>query len=190
MVDWLEALQTRRSVSARLLTGPAPDPAQIETMLTIASRVPDHGKLAPWRFVVIEGEARAELGEIVAGIASRTQGISEPDRLAVERERFTRAPLVIAVVSKAADHPKIPVWEQQLSAGAVCLSLLSAAAALGFGACWLTEWMAYDAEARAALGLSEAERIAGFIHIGHATEIPQDRPRPALADVVTYWQAI
>ena len=134
MVDWLQALQTRRSVSARLLTGPAPDQAQIDTMLAIASRVPDHGKLAPWRFVVIAGEGREALGHVVADIANRTQGITEPDRLAVERERFTRAPLVIAVVSKAAEHPKIPVWEQQLSAGAVCLSLLSAAAALGYGA--------------------------------------------------------
>ena len=136
MTDWLAALQTRRSVSARLLTGPAPDKAQIDTMLTIASRVPDHGKLAPWRFILIAGEARVTLGQQFAAIASRTQGITEPDRLAVEQERFTRAPLVIAVVSKAADHPKIPVWEQQLSAGAVGMNLLSAAAALGFGACW------------------------------------------------------
>jgi nitroreductase len=189
MTEWLQALETRRSVSARLLTGPAPTPDQISTMLRIASRVPDHGKLAPWRFVVIEGEARAALGQIVADIASREQGISEPDRLAVEHERFTRAPLVIAVVSTAAEHPKIPVWEQQLSAGAACMNLLSAAMALGFGACWLTEWMAYDAACRKALGLTEAEWIAGFIHVGHASERPADRPRPELETIVTHWQA-
>jgi nitroreductase len=189
MTQWLAALQTRRSVSARLLTGPAPDKAQIDTLLTIASRVPDHGKLAPWRFIVIEGEARATLGQAIAEIASRTQGITDPERLAVEHDRFTRAPLVIAVVSKASEHPKIPVWEQQLSAGAVCMNLLSAASALGFGACWLTEWMAYDAAARSALGLDAAERIAGFIHIGHASETPADRPRPELDQIVTRWQA-
>ena len=189
MTDWLAALQTRRSVSARLLTGPAPDKAQIDTMLTIASRVPDHGKLAPWRFILIEGEARVTLGQKFADIASRSQGITEPDRLAVEQERLTRAPLVIAVVSKAAEHPKIPVWEQQLSAGAVCMNLLSAAGALGFGSCWLTEWMAYDEAARAAIGLEAAERIAGFIHIGHASETPADRPRPDLGQIVTSWQA-
>jgi len=189
MTDWLAALQTRRSVSARLLMGPAPDKAQIDTMLTIASRVPDHGKLAPWRFILIAGEARVTLGQQFAAIASRTQGITEPDRLAVEQERFTRAPLVIAVVSKAADHPKIPVWEQQLSAGAVCMNLLSAAAALGFGACWLTEWMAYDEAARAAIGLEASERIAGFIHIGQASETPADRPRPDLDQIASHWQA-
>jgi nitroreductase len=189
MTDWLAALQTRRSVSARLLTGPAPDKAQIDTMLTIASRVPDHGKLAPWRFIIIGGEAREALGQKLADIASRTQGITEPDRLAVEQERFTRAPLVIAVVSKAADHPKIPVWEQQLSAGAVCMNLLSAAAALGFGACWLTEWMAYDEAARAAIGLEASELIAGFIHIGQASETPADRPRPDLDQIASHWQA-
>jgi nitroreductase len=129
------------------------------------------------------------LGQQLAAIASRTQGITEPDRLAVEQERFTRAPLVVAVVSKAADHPKIPVWEQQLSAGAVCMNLLSAAAALGFGACWLTEWMAYDEAARAAIGLEASERIAGFIHIGQASETPADRPRPDLDQIASHWQA-
>jgi nitroreductase len=100
-----------------------------------------------------------------------------------------RAPLVIAVVSKAADHPKIPVWEQQLSAGAVCMNLLSASAALGFGACWLTEWMAYDEAARAAIGLEASELIAGFIHIGQASETPADRPRPDLEQIASHWQA-
>lgn len=189
MNEWLQALQSRRSVSARLLTGPAPDAGQISTMLTIASRVPDHGKLAPWRFIVIQGQAREALGQVFADLARKRQGIDDPERLKVEQERFTRAPLVIAVVSKATEHPKIPVWEQQLSAGAVCMSLLSAAAALGFGACWLTEWMAYDAAAREAIGLTEAERIAGFIHIGHASEKPADRPRPELSEIVTEWKS-
>ena len=184
----LSYLLSRRSVSARLLTGPEPSRQDIETMLTIASRVPDHGKLVPWRFVVIQGQARDDLGQITAALAKQKQDITDPDRVAVEQTRFSRAPLVIVVVSRAHDHPKIPVWEQHLSAGAACMNLLSAALALGYGACWLTEWMAYDADFGRALGLSKDERIAGFIHIGHAQESPSDRPRPALADIVTYWQ--
>ena len=188
MSQWLSHLLTRRSVSARFLTGPEPSRHDIETMLSVASRVPDHGKLAPWRFVVIQGGAREALGSIAAALAQQKQNITDPERLEVERTRFTRSPLVIAVVSKAAEHPKIPIWEQQLSAGAACLNLLSAASAIGYGACWLTEWVAYDADFHRALGLSEGEKIAGFIYIGHAQQQPSDRPRPALDDIVTYWQ--
>ena len=187
MDQLLNHLLTRRSVSARYLTGPAPTHQQIETMLTVASRVPDHGKLAPWRFVVIQGDARAKLGAIAATIAKQKQDITDTERLHAEQTRFSRAPLVIAVISKADQHPKIPEWEQYLSAGAACLNLLNAASALGYGACWLTEWVAYDEDFSRALGLSGHERIAGYIHIGHIQQQPTDRPRPALGDIVTYW---
>lgn len=185
----LSYLQTRRSVSARFLTGPAPTQEDIDTMVSIAARVPDHGKLAPWRFILIQGEARKELGHVMAELAAHKQGISDPERLEVEKARFCHAPLVIAVISKAMEHPKIPVWEQQLSAGAVCMTMLSAAAALGYGACWLTEWMAYDRDFCSRLGLTENERVAGFIHIGHVVQKPSDRPRPALAEIMTTWSA-
>jgi nitroreductase len=187
MNQLLSYLLSRRSVSARFLTGPEPSSEHIETMLTIASRVPDHGKLCPWRFVVLKGAARDNLGIIVARLAKIKQGIEDSERLQLEQSRFHRAPLVIAVISKAILHPKIPVWEQQLSAGAVCMNLLSAASALGYGACWLTEWMAYDAEFCHEFGLNEHETIAGFIYIGHTVEQPSDRPRPKLEEIVTYW---
>ena len=189
MQSVLSYLQTRRSVSARFLTGPEPTQKDIDTMVSIAARVPDHGKLAPWRFVIIQGEARHELGHVISYLATHKHGINDPERLAVEKKRFCHAPLVIAVISKATEHPKIPLWEQQLSAGAVCMNLLSAASALGYGACWLTEWMAYDRDFCSALGLAEAERVAGFIHIGHVSQEPSDRPRPALADIMTAWSA-
>ena len=189
MNQLLSHLLTRRSVSARLLTGPEPSQQDIETMLTVASRVPDHGKLAPWRFVVIQGRSRDALGRIVARLAKEKQAIVDPERLGGEQARLSRAPLVIAVVSKAADHAKIPLWEQQLSAGAACMNLLSAAVALGYGACWLTEWMAYDPDFCHEMGLRGDERIAGFIHIGHILEKPSDRPRPALEEIVTYWSS-
>ena len=189
MDQLLSYLQTRRSVLARFLTGPAPSQEEIDTMVSIAARVPDHGKLAPWRFIVIKDEARQDLGHVMAGLAQHKQAITDPERFEVEKNRFCHAPLVIAVISKAADHPKIPLWEQQLSAGAVCMNLLSAASALGYGACWLTEWMAYDRDFCSTLGLTEHEQVAGFIHIGHVSQKPVDRPRPALSEIMTTWSA-
>ncbi len=185
MNSTLDLLLTRRSVPAALLAAPGPSADELRTLFTIASRVPDHGKLTPWRFIVLEGEGRAEAGRRMAGIvAARQPDISEA-RLEDERQRFTKAPLVVAVVGRAAEHVKIPVIEQIYSAGAVCLNLEIAAHAMGYAACWLTDWVAYDAEARAALGLADGETIAGFIHIGTPTIAPVDRPRPALEDVVS-----
>lgn len=181
----LDLLLTRRSVAAALLVAPGPDAEQLQTLLTIASRVPDHGKLAPWRFIVFEGEGRVEAGRRLATIAAARQPDISEARLEEERQRFAKAPLVVAVVGRAAEHVKIPVIEQIYSAGAVCLNLEIGAHAMGFGACWLTEWPAYDAEARAALGLTDAETIVGFIHIGTPTLKPADRPRPALDDIVS-----
>ncbi|BBE72662.1 nitroreductase family protein [Oharaeibacter diazotrophicus] len=189
MPDALDLLRTRRSIPAQFLAEPGPNEAQLETLLTIASRVPDHGKLAPWRFVIFRGPARTAAGERLAALLkARDPAVSEA-RLAEERARLARAPLVVALISRAAEHVKIPIWEQQLSAGAAAMNLEIAAHAMGFAACWLTEWVAYDAEAAAILGVKPGERIAGLIHVGTPTIPPQDRPRPALADIVTEWTA-
>jgi len=178
-------LQTRRSLKPVELVGPGPSPADLDTLLTIASRVPDHGKLTPWRFIVFEGESRLKAGEaIVAAFVARYPD-SKPEQIEFERERLARAPLVIAVVSRAAPHVKIPEWEQVLSSGAAAMSLVIAAHALGFGATWITEWYAYDRSVLDAFGLAPHEKIAGFVHIGRPTQAPEDRPRPALADIVT-----
>jgi len=183
----LEFLLRRRSTVARLLGEPGPDGATLRLILRAGARVPDHGKLAPWRFVVIRGEARERLGEAMAGIYRAANPDADEDRLERERGLALRGPVIVAVISRAAEHPKIPVWEQELSAGAVCQNLLSAAIALGFGAQWITEWWTYDAAAGKVLGLAAGERIAGFIHIGTYGKPLDDRPRPDLFDIVSEW---
>jgi len=184
----IDFLSRRRSVKPDKLTAPAPSAAELETILTIASRVPDHKKLSPWRFIVIEGDARARLGEVVAEACIATE--KEPPshvRLETERGRFMRAPMVIAVVSRVTPHRSAPEWEQVLSAGAACLNLCLAANALGYGTSWISEWVAYNQTIGAALGLAENERIAGFIYVGTPVDRPEERERPALADIVTRW---
>ena len=181
----LETLKTRRSVPVLAMQGPGPGPAEIESMLTVASRVPDHGKLAPWRFILFEGEARERAGAAIAAEFLRMNPDAAQAQVEIERNRFKHAPLVIGIVSKAAEHKKIPLWEQELSAGAVCMNLTTAAMALGYVTCWLTQWYAYNANVRSALGLAESERVAGFIHVGRHDGVLEDRPRPALADIVT-----
>jgi nitroreductase len=186
----IELLKMRRSVKPDLLIAPAPSAAELDTILTIAARVPDHKKLAPWRFVVIEGAARERLGELAADACRREE--AEPPshvRLDTERKRFTRAPLVIAVVSRVKETRGAPEWEQILSAGAACMNLCIAANALGYGSNWVTEWISYSKTFGEGFGLAANERIAGFVHIGTAKEKPADRERPALADVVSKWGA-
>ena len=184
MNDTIALLKRRRSAPPAVMTGPGPTAEELETILTVASRVPDHGKLAPWRFIVFEGGARERVGRVAEMIRLEDNpGLDEKAR-AEERGRFARAPLVVAVVSRAAPHAKIPEWEQVLSAGAVCMNLIVAARALGFTATWLTEWTAYDVRFREAIGLAEHERVAGFVHIGRAAPV-EDRVRPALAEIVT-----
>jgi nitroreductase len=185
MPDALELLTTRRSFKAVELAGPAPSAAEIDTLLTIASRVPDHGKLTPWRFIVFEGEARRSAGTAIAAAFRVKYPDAKPEHVEVERERLARAPLVVAVVSRAGPHVKIPEWEQVLSAGAAAMSLVLAAHALGYGASWTTEWYAYDRGVLDALGLAAHERIAGFIHIGRPPGRPEDRPRPPLDEIAT-----
>lgn len=188
MPDALDLLKTRRSVKPMELTDPGPSASQLDTILTVASRVPDHGKLTPWRFIIFEGAARLSAGEKIAEAFRATQPEATADQVEFERNRLARAPVVVAVVSRAGPHVKIPEWEQVLSAGAAAMSLVFAAHALGFAANWITEWYAYDRRVVDALGLGPNERIAGFVHIGSPIRPPDDRPRPPLADIVTRFQ--
>lgn len=185
MNETLDLLRTRRSVAPHLLAEPAPHGAELDALLTIASRVPDHGRLFPWRFIVIEGEARHRVGAAIAAAYRADNPDADEARVATERDRLARAPLVVAVVSRAAPHVKIPEWEQLMSAGAVCMTLVTAANATGYSTSWLTEWFAFDRRVLDALGLDPQERIAGFVHIGTPTQAPVERARPALADIVT-----
>jgi len=187
MPDALQLLKTRRSVKPMELSGPPPTREEINTLLGVASRVPDHGKLAPWRFIVFEGEARKAAGEKIAAVFRKNRPDATPDQVAFERDRLARAPLVIAVVSRAAPHVKIPEWEQQLSAGASAMMLVTAAHAMGFAASWITEWYAYDRAVLDALGLAPNERVAGFVHIGRPARPPDERDRPKLDDIVSYY---
>lgn len=186
MNETIDLLSARRSTPASKLAEPAPTDEQLERLLTIAARVPDHGRLTPWRFIVIRGDARGRLGETIAAAYAADNPEADADKLAQQRGLLSRAPLVIAVVSAAGPHAKIPEWEQVLSAGAACQNLVIAANAAGFGANWITEWIAYDRRILDALGLSPAERVAGYVHVGTAAERMPERPRPDLADVVSY----
>lgn len=185
MNDTIKLLKVRRSAPPMQMSAPGPNEHEIGTMLEIASRVPDHGKLAPWRFIVFEGDARARAGQIVSDVFQIDNPGAEASRLEAESKRFSFAPLVVGVVSRARAHEKIPEWEQVLSAGAVCMNIIVAANALGFASVWLTGWYAYDRRVLAGLGLADSERIAGFIHIGKADAPRDDRPRPVLTDIVT-----
>lgn len=174
--ETLALMARRRSTKVAHFTGPGPSSEEIDALIRLAARVPDHGKLGPWRFVVIEGDARARAGDTLAQVIADDDGVDEV-RLNAARNLFNRAPAVVMVVSTAAPHAKIPEWEQQLSSGAVCFAMLLAAHAMGYAGCWLTEWPTYDARARAALGLAEHERIAGFVYLGTAREPAVERVR-------------
>lgn len=181
----IDLLTARRSASAATLAEPGPTEGELEILLTIASRVPDHGKLAPFRFILFQGEGRVRAGAIIAEVFGAANPTAGADRIAAEGKRLAVAPLVIAVVSRAAPHEKIPEWEQILTSGAVCMNLIIAANALGFAAAWLTGWFAYDRKALDRFGLASSEKVAGFVHIGSNPAPRDDRPRPALADIVT-----
>jgi nitroreductase len=187
MPDAINLLKTRRSVKPLDLAGPGPSATDLETLLTIAARVPDHGKLVPWRFVVFQSEARLKAGEAIAAAFKTDHPEATADQIEFERRRLARAPLVIAVVSRAAPHVKIPEWEQVLSAGAAAMNLVHAAHALGFAASWITEWYAYDRRVLDALGLAPHERIVGFVHIGSPSRGNEERDRPSLPDIVKHF---
>ncbi len=167
------------------MSAPGPSPAELETILTIGARVPDHGKLAPWRFIIFEGDGRLRAGEVIAkAFAQKNPQASEAD-LDIERKRLTDAPMVIGVVSFTRLHPKVPAFEQELSAGASAMNIVTAATALGYGAAWLTGWFAFDRDVLDGLGLKPDEKLAGFIHIGTPSRPNEDRPRPNLSEIVT-----
>ena len=181
----LALLLSRRSGSAKAMTGPGPGPAELRNILAAGARTPDHGKLAPWRFVLFEGAARARMGELLAARIAETEPEASSERLAQERGRFLRAPVVVAVVSRVRAGLPIPEWEQVLSAGAACQNMLLAATAQGFNAGWITEWYAYDAKICAALGLAAGERIAGFLYIGTSAVPLEERVRPDLDSLIS-----
>ena len=180
--ELLERLATRRSAPAQELTGAAPTPEQLETILTIGLRTPDHGKLFPWRLVVLSHAARARIAEQLIPLAAHQP---DPTKATAVLAKLVRPPVSILVVSTPVGGHKVPVWEQQLSAGAVCMNLEHAANALGFSTSWITDWYSYDKDAKPLFGLGEGEAVAGFIHIGRLEASPLERPRPSLTDKVS-----
>ena len=179
----LDFLALRRSASAATLRAPAPDAAELTELLRLAARVPDHGKLFPWRFIVLEGEAKAAFA---AGLEDLAAHQPNPEKARGALFKIKTPPLTVAVVSRHIEAT-IPEWEQRLSAAAVCMTLLIAAEAAGYGANWITDWYAYAPEATALLGLGEGERVAGFIHIGTPAEAPLERVRPDVPALTTRW---
>ncbi|MGR3377680.1 nitroreductase family protein [Salipiger abyssi] len=183
--DAMAFLLSRRSRPSKTLTGPAPDRAALMPLLTAAARSPDHGKLEPWRFIVLE---RAALDRLANAAVARAEVLgSAPEVAEKARRQFAESPLCVVVVESPKESPKVPAIEQTYSAGAVCLALLNAALASGWGANWLTGWVAEDrALVEGELGLAPHERIAGFLHIGTETLTPPDRPRPDI-EAITEW---
>ena len=179
----IDLLLSRRSGSAKAMGKPGPTQKEIAEILQAGARVPDHGKLFPWRFIVFEGKGRERFGDILGAVleaeGERAKLVEE------ERQRFLRAPVVIGVISSARELIKIPVWEQELSAGAVCQNILIAAHALGYVGNWLTEWYAYHPVVKDRLGLKTGERVAGFIYIGTAKDALEERPRPDMEKIVS-----
>lgn len=185
----LDFLKTRKSASAKTMSGPGPTAQHLLDILDIATRVPDHGKLAPWRFIIFAGEARGKVGSLFAKRWAELYPTHSEDSLRFHAQIFERAPIVVAVISTAAQHVKIPIWEQQMSAAAVCFNLELAALAHGFDVQWQSDWIAYDQSAKTAMGVAAHENIAGLIYIGKTTVPLEDRPRPDAKSLTTYWSA-
>lgn len=186
--ETLTLLETRRSLPLRALVEPGPDPAELDRMLAIAARVPDHGRLVPWRFIVIEGAARGAAGERLDALYAQQNPGLAPDKARMWRDYLERAPVTVVVVSRADPAARIPELNQVLSAGAAAMNLVIAAAASGFSALWLLKWPGRDPAAAALLGVKDGEKVAGFLHIGRPAAAAEERPRPSLADVVTRWR--
>ena len=167
------------------MSGPGPTAGEIDTILTIGARVPDHGKLTPWRFIVFEGDGRARAGDIIAQMFAKKNPAAPDADIEIEKRRLMDAPMVIARGQRYRADPKVPAWEQELSAGASAMNIVTAATALGYGANWLTGWFAFDRDVLDGFGLKANEKLAGFIHIGTPAKPAEDRPRPALSDIVT-----
>jgi len=184
---FLAALRRRRSTQADLLGDPGPTPDQLNELLTIAARVPDHRRVNPFRFVIFTGDARARAGDSLAAAFRLREPDAEETAISRERGRFMRAPVIVLVVSTIDYDHKTPEWEQTLTAGAVCMNLLTAAKAQGFAAQWLTEWYAYDRDVCSDFGLAPHERVAGFIYIGTAQGEIKERQRPQMAEIVRHY---
>ena len=182
--ELLRFLAMRRSLSAVNLTAPGPGPDDLAVLLRLAARVPDHGKLTPWRFIILEGAAKVAFADRLDALAA-----GRGDKKAQNKLAKLKIPPTAVVVVSAPREDEIPLWEQELSAGAVCTTLLYAALAMGYGANWITDWYSYDREATAILGLGAQERVAGFILMGAFADPPLERERPDLAAVVSRWNS-
>lgn len=186
--EMLELLATRRSLPLRSLVAPGPSPAELDTMLAIAARVPDHGRLVPWRFIVLEGESRAEAGRRFDALYKAQNPDLPQAKAQMWQDYMMRAPVTVVAVSRPDPAAKIPEFNQVLSAGAACMNLIAAATALGYAAHWLLKWPGRDPQAAALLGVAPSERVAGFLHLGSPAEVAADRPRPDMAVIVTRWR--
>lgn len=178
-----QRLAVRRSAPAQSLIGPGPSRAQVERILHLGARTPDHGKLFPWRFVVLGPTVRANLAEALLPLADRQPGADKARKVL---SKLTAAPVTILVVCSPVESQKVPVWEQHLSAGAVCMNIEHAAGALGFSTSWITDWYSYDQEALDLMDIRKGEQVAGFIHIGSLPEPALERPRPDLSAITTW----
>ena len=185
--DMIDFLLSRRSTLARMMEGPGPNVEELRRILEAGMRVPDHGRLTPWRFIIIRGEAREALGEVMAEVFARNNPDAIEEQIEIERERLTRAPVVVAVVSKVLKEHKIPEWEQVLSSGAACQTMLIAALSMGFAAQWITEWYAYDPEIKTTLGLESDDRISGYLYLGNQAMDSVERARPEYDNIVSEW---
>jgi len=183
----IDLLLSRRSGSAKAMTGPGPTAEELRTILTAGARVPDHKKLFPWRFILFEGDGRKRMGDLLARITREEEPKASDERIEMERYRFQRAPVVVGVISRVRENIPIPMWEQELSAGAVCQNILIATHAMGFVGNWLTEWCAFHPLVADELGLKPGERVAGFIYIGKPAEALEERVRPNLDDLITHF---
>lgn len=187
----LSFLARRRSGLVKCMGGVGPDKKQLDLILRLAARAPDHRKLFPWRFLIFQGDARAQFGEHLAAKFKQDCPNMDETRVQFERDRFLRTPLVVGVVSSPKDCPRgTPVWEQELSVGAVCQNMLLAARASGFAAQWLTEWYSFDGQTARVLGLEKPERMAGFIYIGSQSQSVAERPRPDMDKIVENWRNV
>lgn len=187
--ETLRLLALRRSTPVKMLGEPGPSAEDLDALLRLAMRVPDHRKLEPWRVLIIAGEAREKLGDIFAAARRLREPDVSADKLAEEMRLPLRAPVILCVISSPNHHDpkKTPVWEQQLSAGALCQNLLIASQAMGWAGAWITEDAAFDSHVHAALGLHGHEQVAGFIYLGTAREQPTERQRPVISVKATRW---
>lgn len=183
----IDFLTTRRSTVARMMGDPGPNDDELRQIMEAGMRVPDHGRLTPWRFIVIRGDARDTIGDVIATSFRRNNPDAIQEQIEIEQERLIRAPIVIAVVSRVHREHKIPVWEQILSSGAACQTMLIAAQSMGYAAQWLTEWYAYDSDVKKAIGAEADDEIAGFVYLGNPVGELTDRARPIYDHIVSEW---